>query len=147
MPKHNEKPHHAAEGIKLVGSPAPLIDLLFKDQELNAWVTAHIVNEGPKHKQVLSTLLVKRLYALVLAIEKSMDEVFALQKGHEITSDKNEKGDVLPITIPINLDPGMDSRKVVEAIAKAPEYEVLAYAMGLQVIEWAINATSKSRHE
>ena len=37
----------------------------------------------------------------------------------------------------------MNANIVAEAVSKAPEHEVLAYAMGLQVIEWAIKATSK----
>ncbi len=32
---------------------------------------------------------------------------------------------------------------MVEALSKAPEHEMLAYATGLQVIEWAIKVTSK----
>jgi hypothetical protein len=143
MSKHDDKPHHKSEGVKLVGSPAPLIDLLIKDADLNHWATEHIVNEGPKHKQVLTALLLKRLYALVQSIEKSTDTVFVLQEGYELTKEKGGKGDVLPVSLPIHMEPGMDAEKVAEAVSKAPEHEVLAYAMGLQVIEWAINATSK----
>jgi hypothetical protein len=143
MPKHDGKPHHNSEGVKLVGSPAALIDLLIKDADLNQWATEHIVNEGPKHKQVLTALLLKRLYTLVRSIEKSTDTLFVLQEGYELTKEKGGKGDVLPVSLPIHMGPGMDAEKVAEAVSKAPEHEVLAYAMGLQVIEWAIKATSK----
>lgn len=120
-----------------------LIDLLIKDKDLNQWATEHIVNEGPKHKQVLTALLLKRLYVLVQSIEKSTDTEFVLQAGHELTNEKGGKGDVLPVSLPIHLGPGLDVKKVAEAVSKAPEHEVLAYAMGLQVIEWAIKATAK----
>jgi hypothetical protein len=143
MSKHDEKPHHKSEGAKLVGNPAPLIDLLIKDADLNKWATEHIVNEGPKHKQVLTALLLKRLYALVQSIEKSTDTMFVLQEGYELTSEKGAKGDVLPVSLPIHLGVGMNADIVAEAVAKGPEHEVLAYAMGLQVIEWAIKATSR----
>jgi hypothetical protein len=143
MSKHDDKPHHKSEGVKLVGSPAALIDLLIRDADLNRWATEHIVNEGPKHKQVLTALLLKRLYALVQSIEKSMDTVFVLQEGYELTKEKGGKGDVLPVSLPIHLGLGMNADIVAEAVSKAPEHEVLAYAMGLQVIEWAIKATSK----
>jgi hypothetical protein len=143
MSKHDDKPHHKSEGVKLVGSPAALIDLLIKDADLNQWATEHIVNEGPKHKQVLTALFLKRLYALVQSIEKSTDTVFVLQEGYELTKEKGGKGDVLPVSLPIHLGLGMNADIVVEAVSKAPEHEVLAYAMGLQVIEWAIKATSK----
>lgn len=141
MSKHDSKPHHKSEGVELVGSPAALIDLLIRDQDLNKWATEHIVNEGPKHKQVLTTLLLKRLYALVQAIEKSTDTEFSLQEGYVLTEEKGKMGEVLPVTLPIHLAPGLSAKKVLEAVSKAPEHEVLAYAMGLQVIEWAIKAT------
>jgi len=143
MSKHDEKPHHKSEGLKLVGSPAALINLLIKDADLNQWATEHIVNEGPKHKQVLTALLLKRLYALVQSIEKSTDTPFALQEGYELSKEKGGKGDVLPVSLPIHLGLGMNADIVAEVVSKAPEHEVLAYAMGLQVIEWAIKATSK----
>ena len=143
MSKHDEKPHHKSEGVALTGSPAALIDLLIKDAALNKWATEHIVNEGPKHKQVLTALFLKRLYALVRCIEKSTDTVFVLQEGYELTKEKGAKGDVLPVSLPIHLGLGMNANIVAEAVSKAPEHEVLAYAMGLQVIEWAIKATSK----
>jgi hypothetical protein len=142
MPKHDDKPHHKSEGVKLVGSPAALIDLLIKDEDLNKWATEHIVNEGPKHKQVLTALLLKRLYALVQSIEKSTNTVFVLQEGYELTKEKGAKG-VLPVSLPIHLGLGMNADIVAEAVSKAPEHEVLAYSMGLQVIEWAIKAVSR----
>jgi hypothetical protein len=50
---------------------------------------------------------------------------------------------VLPVSLPIHPGVGMNADLVAQAVAKAPEHEALAYAMGLQVIEWAIKATSK----
>lgn len=143
MSKHDGKLHHHGEGVKLAGSPAPLIDLLIRDADLNRWATEHIVNEGPKHKQVLTALLLKRLYALVQSVEMSTNTVFALQEGYELTKEKGAKGDVLPVSLPIHLGLGMDAGAVAEAVSKAPGHEVLAYAIALQVIEWAIKATSK----
>ncbi len=143
MSKHDDKPHHKSEGVKLVGSPAALINLLIKDAGLNQWATEHIVNEGPKHKQVLTALLLKRLYVLVQSIEKNTDTEFVLQDGYDLTKENGGKGDVLPLPLPIHLGLGMSADKVVEAVSKAPEHQVLAYAMGLQVIEWAIKATSR----
>jgi hypothetical protein len=143
MSRHDDKPHHKSEGVKLVGSPAAMIDLLIKDADLNKWATEHIVNEGPKHKQVLTALLLKRLYALVQSIEKSTDTEFVLQEGYNLTKEKGVKGDVLPVRLPVHLSVGMNADIVAEAVSKAPEHEALAYAMGLQVIEWAIKATSK----
>jgi|HubBroStandDraft_6_1064221.scaffolds.fasta_scaffold4708512_1 hypothetical protein len=61
-----------------------------------------------------ASLLLQRLYALVPAIEKSTGTVFIPQGGH----------------ILVNVERG-------------PEREVLTYAMGLRVIEWAIRATSE----
>jgi len=83
MPKHHPKPHHKGEGVKLAGSPEELISLLIADASEREWANDQIANEGPRHKQVLSALLLKRLYKLVQATEKSTGTYFQLQKGYQ----------------------------------------------------------------
>ena len=144
MSKHENKPHHKSEGVTLAGSPAALIDLLIKDADLNLWATEHIVNEGPKHKQVLNALLLKRLYKLVQIMEKKSGTDFSLLKGHDLI---NKEKKALPIQMPIILSAGLDKKKVAKAISHAPEHEVLAYAMCIQVIEWVIKNTEKEEHK
>ncbi len=141
MPDNNDMPRLKGEGVALAGNPAALIDLLIRNPDLNKWATEHIVNEGPRHKQVLTALLLNRLYALLQAVEKTTDTKFVLQEGYDLTIERGGKEDLLPVSFPIHLELGMHADRVVEAVEKAPEQEVLAYAMGLQVIEWAIKAT------
>ena len=101
-----------------------------------------LVNEGPEHKQVLSALLLKRLYKLVQVVEKSHGHSFTPQKGYDLDSWNHEEEEfVLPVQIPIKLA-GVDKDKIVKAIGNAPGHEVLAYAMALQVIEWSISEMS-----
>ena len=131
------------EGVKLVGSPEELINLMITDVNEKKWATDQLINEGPKHKQVLSALLLKRLYKLVQTLEKSSNTKFVLQKGFELVNEKDAKKKVLPVTLPINLSAETDTKKLVEAVSHAPEHEALAYAMCLQVIDWTINTTAK----
>ena len=144
MPKHHPKPHHKGEGIKLAASPEELISLLIADAAERAWANNQIANEGPRHKQVLSALLLKRLYKLVQVTEKSTGTAFELQKGYEIVKEKEEEVVTLPVSIPINLGAGADKEMIAEAVTHAPEHESLAYIMALQVIEWAIKAAPKN---
>ena len=130
------------EGVKLVGNPVELIDLMVADTSKNKWTKDQIINEGPVHKQVLSALLLMRLYKLVKTIEKSSGNKFELQNGLELVNDKDQT--VLPVLLPINLSSKMDKEVIANAVSHAPEHEALAYAMSIQVVEWAIKATAKS---
>jgi len=141
MPHEHTIHNHSGEGVKLAGNPEELINLLIADKSERKWALDQIVNEGPVHKQVLSALLLMRLYKLVKTIEKSTGTTFQLQNGLELINDKDEK--VLPVLLPINLSQEMNKEEIANTISHAPEHEALAYAMSIQVIEWAINATTK----
>ncbi len=86
MAKYPIKTKHKGEGVKLVGSPKQLVNLMIKANENRKWVINELVNEGPKHKQVLNALLLKRLYKLVQTIEKSNKVEFTLHKGYNLVS-------------------------------------------------------------
>lgn len=142
MAKHHSENQHKGEGVKLIGSPEELINLLIKDEKANKWVTNEIENEGPKHKQVLNALLLKRLYKLVITIETESNTKFILQKGYELLKEKEDEK-IIPILLPINLGASADTEKITGAISHAPNHETLAFAMFLQIIEWAIKVKSK----
>jgi len=143
MPNSEVKAHHTNEGVKLVGSPEAIIHLLIAEHDPAKWVTDEINHGGPKHKQVLSALLLHSLHKLVQTVQKSSGHDFSMQKGHALKSEKEGVTIVLPIEIPINLTDDADKEKIVDAIAHAPEHEALVYAIALQVIEWAIKVTGK----
>lgn len=143
MAKHHSKEAQKGEATKLVGTPTELINLLITDVNEKKWVTGQLENEGPKHKQVLSALLLKRLYKMVQALEKKNGIEFVMQDGYELIIEKDKETKVIPVPVPINLARGLDKQKVIEAISHAPEHEVLAYAMSLQVIEWVIKEAGK----
>jgi hypothetical protein len=126
------------KGVKLVGSPHELINLLVADTQQNHHATRQIVHEGPKHKQVLTALLLKRLFKLVQTIEKTSKTKFSLQKGVQLIMLKDDVEHILPIAFPLNIDTDKDEKKIIKLIAHAPEHEALAYAMCLQVIEWIL---------
>lgn len=136
MSKHHLNETNQGEGIRLVGNPIELIDLLIAGDSEKEWAANQLINEGSKHKQVLNTLLLKRLYKLMRAVEESSGSNFVLQNGYGLKKAKDAGR--LPIPFPINIGWGMDKVKVTEAIAAASERDQLAYAMFLQVIEWSI---------
>ena len=139
----NETQSLAGEGVKLVGSPAAMINLMITGEEERKWVTDQLVNEGPLHKQVLSALLINRLIVLVRTLEKWSGTTFIIQDGYALTNKIAGATTKLPITVPINLGPECDKNKIAEIISEAPGNDVLAYAICIQAIEWAINATKK----
>jgi hypothetical protein len=55
----------------------------------------------------------------------STETEFSLQEGYVLTEGKGGTGEVLSVTLPIHLAPGLSAKKVVEAVSKAPEHEVL----------------------
>jgi len=114
---------------------------MVEDTSKNKWTKDQIINKGPVHKQVLSALLLMRLYKLVKTIEKSSGIPFVLQNGLELVNDKDQT--VLPVLLPINLSSKIDKEVIANAVSHAPEHEALAFAMSIQVIEWALQVTSK----
>ena len=138
------KPHAKGEGVKLVGSPEDLVNLMIVDKDKRREALEQLINEGPKHKQVLSALLLTRLYKLIKSIEKSSGTKFEVQKGNDFKMvNKEEKEYILPLNFPISISDMKDMKKVAEAISHAPEHEALAYALCLQGIEWAIKTAEK----
>ena len=133
----NEKPK--GEGVKLVGSPEKIIDLLVFGNKEKQWAMDILINHGSKHKQVLTALLLKRLYKLVQTIEKSTGTKFTMQEGYEFSIEKDK---VFPILIPINLGTGIDTEKIMKTISSTPEHEALVSAIYMQVVEWAIKSFS-----
>jgi hypothetical protein len=139
MAKHHKK----GDGVKLVGSPSELINTLLKDPTERKEVTAHVTEHGSKHKQVLSALLLRRLYKLVKTIEENLGQRFIVQKGLQLTLGKHEDEMVIPLPIPINVSSGLSKKKTLKAISKAPAHEALTFTMALQVVEWSISSLTK----
>ncbi len=139
MPKQHKK----GKGTDLIGLPDELVKLMIKDSGCQKWVIKEISNEGPPHKQVLTTLLLKRLYKLVKTIEKSSGIVFSLQKGNSVESETHEgEAVVMPVDIPVNLGNKTNKNHVIDAVSEAPLHELLAYTMCLQVIEWGMKTVA-----
>ncbi len=138
MNKKTKKPGKRGEGIKLVGDPAKFLTLLFPDIPYREWVSNEIENEGPKHKQVLNTLLLLRLQKLVQSVEKAFDTTFALQQGVDIIHEHDEKTIILPISFPLHVSAAANKKRIIKLISKAPVHESLTYAICLQVMEWVI---------
>ena len=143
MPHNNEKHHSRGEGVKLIGTPVELIDLMIPGANERKAAIEEVDNEGPKHKQVFSALLLNRLFKMVRTIEKSSGTKFALQEGYELIQEKGEEEVALAVSVPINVGTDLEKKQIADAISDAPEHEALVYAMCLQAIEWTINAKDK----
>ena len=128
----------SAQKRTLVGNVNQIVGLLIRCKKDRASVTHQLIHEGPEHKQILSSLLLKRLYTLVKSIEKSSGRTFQLQPGFELVSETENDYNLLPVAVPIHVSTGVVRKRIVTQISRAPEHELLAYAMALQVIEWAI---------
>ena len=143
MAKQHSKEKPKGVGFTLAGHMEELIKLLVTNEHDRKWARNQLQNEGPKHKQVLTALLCNRLYDMVKAVEKSSGYQFALQEGYELVIETDKESKLLPVPVPVNGRSEENSQKIMEAIAGAPQHEVLAYAMCLQVIEWVIQVKSK----
>lgn len=141
MSKDSSNKGHKGKGAKLVGSPEKMIGLLITGNKEKEWAADLLINHGSKHKQVLTAMLLNRLHKLVQTIEKSTGTKFVMQEGFEFSTENDE---VLPILMPINLDAGIDAKKIMKAISHTPQHEALAYSIYMQVVEWAIKSSVKN---
>jgi hypothetical protein len=143
MPKNYTAHEAKCEGVKLVGSPSEMINLMIEDNKERVWATTQIEHEGPKHKQIMSALMLKRLYKLIRNIERASGTKFEPAPGYELIKTKDEVETLIPLTLVVDLGSDADKQKVAECISIAPEHESLAFAMYMQAIEWAIKATAQ----
>ncbi len=145
MSKDHNKHEHKGEGLRLVGNPEKMINLLLSSPVEKEWVTDEINNHGPKHKQVLTALMLRRLLKLVQRVEQTTGTKFTAQEGCKLFVTKKDEELLLPIRLPVHKGINTDVQGVVDAIAHAPEHEALAFAMYLQVVEWAIETLGKKK--
>ena len=141
MSKDGSNKDHKVEGAKLVGSPKKMISLLVSGSKENDWATDLLINHRSEHKQVLTAMLLNRLYKLVQTTEKTTGAKFAMQEGYEFSIAKNK---VLPVLIPINQGAPADDGKIMKSISHIPEHEALAFAIYMQAIEWAIKSLDEN---
>lgn len=66
-----------------------------------------------------------------------------MQEGFQLIKEKHDQKIAFPIKMPINVGDNVDKKAIAKAVSDAPEHEVLAYAMCLQVIEWAIKVSEE----
>ncbi len=137
---HEKKGHPKGMGVALVGNPDELIKLLISDVATQEHIHDQIINEGPEHKQVLSALLLRRLFKLVKALGKCCDAKFVLQQGSNIVVEKHDVLTEIPVPMPLNVGSKVSKNDIIKSIANAPEHEALLFAMSMQAIEWSIKA-------
>lgn len=140
MPKH----HHEEENeiLSLLENPESFLNLVIKGDENKEWAVNEILQGGPKHKQVYSTLLLQRAEALVHAVEKQTGKKFSVQKGATLTSHKDEVE--VPVPLILASVKKNDKAAVEEVLAHAPAHEIIAFNGLLQAIEWSIASLNKS---
>ena len=143
MSIHHQKHHKEGEGVKLIGTPVELIELMIPGDNERDWTIDQIDNEGPKHKQIFSALLLNRLFRMIKTVEKSTSSQFELQDGYELFKGEDKNTTAMPISVPINIGTDLEKKQIADAIAHAPEHEIMVYAASIQAIEWVINAVEK----
>jgi hypothetical protein len=139
MSKHHKK----GEGVKLVGSPVELINLLLKNQNDRKETMDQLTEHGPKHKQVVAALLLKRLYKLATSVQKISGRSYVPQKGFELTLAEENETFTVPTPLPVQVSSNYSKEKIVKAISHAPVHEALIFTLCLQVVEWSIVALAK----
>lgn len=138
MSVHHKKHHEEGEGEKLIGAPSELIELMIPGSIEREWAIDQIDNEGPKHKQIFSALLLNRLFRMIKTIEKSSGSRFQLQEGYELIKEADNNATPMPIAVPIHIGTDLEKKQIADAIGHAPEHEILVYAATIQAIEWVI---------
>ena len=138
--KKVKKPHPAEAGIIPGSTPVELMRLLIKNKAERAMAVDEIANHGPEHKQVLSALLLKRLYKLVQVLEKATGAEFSPQEGYLVTAQDHDLEVLIPVALPLQTGSKTAKENIIRAVSPAPVHEILVYAICLQAIEWGIKA-------
>ena len=118
-----------------------MIGLVITDPDEANYAFEQLTEQGPKHKQELSSLLISRILELVRITEEKTGKEFVALDGFEFTTGKEEMP-VLPVLMPIRAEKGTDIGVLADQIAQAPEHELLAFSLSLQGLEWVIDQTS-----
>ena len=73
MTHHKKKKHLHHSAMNPAGSPDALVSLLITADKDEKNAVDRLIKKGSRHKRVLNTILLKRLYKLVETVEKSSD--------------------------------------------------------------------------
>ncbi len=137
-----------AKAIELIGSPEKLINQLIKDSAVRAESLQSITLEGPPHKQIQHTLVLKRLEQLIAVTKKTTGAAIKFSKGQTIFMESPDGEFALPVSIPAtSLEGTEDKDGVVEKLSKGPWHEALYTAILLQIIEALIVAQQAKANE
>ena len=144
MSKSQVKGKNKEEKSVLSATPEKLIDLLITNSKARKRASAQFEHKGSKQEQLLTTLLLQRLYKLTAVIEKNTGTPFELQQGFALINKKKEDRFLFPMPVPIRIDPGLDYKKVAKALLHLPEHNALTFTICMQVIEWVIRAAENT---
>ncbi len=114
-----------------------LLALFIKKKEDREWAHEEIVYGGPRHKQVLSSLLLSKAFDLITQTEQRTGETFTPVKNTPVFNHKYEEEYTMPVDAILSED-NDDREAIAEMISKAPDHESLVYLMVLQAMDWAL---------
>ena len=144
MSKDKARQENKGNAAVLSVMPEKLVNLLITNSKARKRAIARLENNNDKHKGLLTTLLLQRLYTLTQAIEKNTGAPFVLQQGFALINKKKEDRFLFPMPVPIRIDPGLDYKKAAKAVLNLSKHDALAFTMCLQVVEWAIKTTENT---
>ncbi len=142
MPKNPEKKDTPTRNdAGRTGAASPLISRIVADADARAALLQTLETDGPAHKQWYTALLLRRIEALVQALEAKSGASFEAQQGLALAAKDHEAA--LPVALPkASLPDGVEEAVLADTLAHAPAHEVIAFNALLQGIEWSIAAAS-----
>ena len=127
----------------IIATPEKVINALIKNSEDRLWAINKITAEGPPHKQLQHSLVLKRLEKLLAIYKKNNGSSIKAIKGNKLISFGPEHETSIPVDLPNQSLEGIeDIDGLIEKISKGPEHELLYTALLLQVIEFMISTES-----
>ena len=130
-----------ANAAALIGAPEKLIQQIIKGVDNRAWALDAITQQGPPHKQLQHTLILKRLEVLASLIKKNTGSALKFPGGKPLTIHSPEGEATIPVALPAKSREALDNAtEVIDKLTKGPVHEVLYTAILLQCIEAMIAA-------
>ncbi len=130
-----------ANAVELIGSPEKLINQIIKGTDNRNRALGEITLQGPPHKQIQHTLVLKRLEKLASLIKSNTGSALKFSAGKPLTLHNPEGETTVPVSIPEkSLGALNNPGEVIEKLTKGPVHELLYTAILLQCIEAMIAA-------
>ncbi|MDI1234562.1 MAG: hypothetical protein PSX81_09795 [bacterium] len=114
-----------------------MINLFFKIVKLKREGMNNSGDDELLHKKNLTKVILVSLSDIVTAIEQKAKLKFVVQQASQVKVLNGFEEVKLPLGLPLNFSNKVNQEKMIACILNAPQPELIAYVLFLQIIDWS----------